>query len=74
MAFAVANPPPPPSLSLSLRLSSAPNPPRYKVLTALWGDVLDAFAPESFVHIGGDEVWHTNTTSCWTANPQVQVR
>ena len=44
------------------------------MLTALWGDVLDAFAPESFVHIGGDEVWHTNTTSCWTANPQVQVR
>lgn len=45
----------------------------YKVLTALWGDVLDAFSPESFVHIGGDEVWHTNTTSCWTTNPQVQA-
>ena len=32
----------------------------------------DAFAPEKFVHIGGDEVWHTTNQSCWTSNPDIQ--
>jgi len=45
----------------------------FEVLTLLWGDVLAAFAPERFVHIGGDEVWHTANKSCWTSNPQVQA-
>ena len=45
----------------------------FEVLSTLWGDVLDAFAPEKFVHIGGDEVWHTPTASCWTSNPQVRA-
>ena len=44
----------------------------YAVLQTLWTDVLAAFAPETFVHIGGDEVWHTANQSCWTSNPQIQ--
>ena len=45
----------------------------FETLTTLWADVLAAFAPEKFVHIGGDEVWHTPTHSCWQSNPQVQA-
>ena len=45
----------------------------FDVLASLWGDVLEAFAPEKFVHIGGDEVWHTKNQSCWTSSPQVQA-
>jgi len=47
----------------------------FDVLKLLWRDVLDAFAPEKFVHIGGDEVWHTTTppASCWTSNPQIKA-
>lgn len=45
----------------------------FEVLTQLWADVFAAFAPEKVVHIGGDEVWHTPTHSCWQSNSQVQA-
>ena len=39
----------------------------YDVLAKLYSDVLAAFYPETFVHVGGDEV----SKDCWQSNPQV---
>lgn len=39
----------------------------YEVLENLYGDVLAAFYPETYVHVGGDEV----ATDCWESNPQI---
>ena len=46
------------------------NPPlnaTYDVLEKLYTDILAAFAPETFVHVGGDEV----SKDCWQSNPQI---
>ena len=37
------------------------------MVKALYKEIADVFAPEKFVHVGGDEV----PKDCWTSNPQI---
>ena len=39
----------------------------YEVLAALYAEIAEVFAPETFVHVGGDEV----PPECWASNPSV---
>jgi len=39
----------------------------YDVLSTFYDEVKEVFAPETFVHVGGDEVPDT----CWSSNPQI---
>lgn len=39
----------------------------YAVLSTLLAEVRDVFAPEAYIHVGGDEV----PKGCWQSNPQI---
>ena len=39
------------------------------MITKLYAEVKDVFAPETFVHVGGDEV----PFDCWLSNPQIKA-
>lgn len=40
----------------------------YEVIKGLYAEIQQVFAPEKFVHTGGDEV----PFDCWTSNPQIK--
>jgi len=41
----------------------------YDVVNKLYAEILEVFAPEKFVHVGGDEV----PSDCWASNPQIKA-
>ena len=41
----------------------------YDVIKGLYAEIQEVFAPEKFVHTGGDEV----PFDCWTSNPQIKA-